>query len=1445
MASYEVTSADGQIYDIEGPEGLSDQEIISAVQSKISMDNPLPEIDRTQEAAQLQDEDVSTFGDIFKGVGAGIVNAVSGTVSLPLELIDYASRDSDDTGPGLAGASRDIFETITPTTRTGAGNAVKFITQFIAPGTVAAKLAAAKNLGKLGQAGAFAAADVAATTPDVETLGDFFDGGPTQRIDTEDLLGSELAAANLANRFKVAAEGTALLLGGPAVIKAVAKGAGPVVDEIAKLGPVKAAAEGIRANLLDNVGPMASLENPTFLSKNIRNARNKIRESKAGKYIGERVSYKGGLPDDNIQNLRHLKIQSVSAGDKQARRSIEELNQGLETLNKNGLLNDYDQAKLLDGLNDYVFATSKGKSSRETVRSNGENILKSADQLFKQVDNKKIKNKIYGTKNLFGKDKGLSLFESAKKLRTDIDGLSEGVIKSLDDGLDGKMLKGLQKVIDDNMKFYGRTVYRAGRDKSFDPMNLKNKSGAIDEKKLAKYEAAVETILSNTKAGSREKAEDILSQIYKKVSSDGGFSNPNMKPKDMFDDSTLQGITNGILKDRSLDNMPAIRDFLGEYSSAKNIYGVIGRTKQKNGSFKNSYGKIREQTLEEQKIGFQFKVSETVNKMSNLIEQTNYYKNLKSYNDDLIKQGNGKQFLFDKKPDIKLGNFERIGNVKINKDGTQSLTDESIMRYGPLAGKFVSSENIRAFTDIPSYINFAEVNKLYATFLGLKGMSQIAKTVYSPITQIRNATTAALFAVKNGNFGNGEDLVNSAQVVFQNINDNIAFSRKAAEFKASGKKIATKKDVDDYYDDMVRRGIVNTNSKIGEFEDLMGDASKFGYQSDISLFGKKINPLEIAKNTQNRFAGKLYQGSDDIWKIYSYEMELGRLKSALKNSMGDAAKGIAPSNFNIKSYDAENILKYGDGPVDLKKMSALPPETVIKNGKEEIITGEMKTLEFLKKESASIVKDTVPNYSRVPEFIKRLRQWPFGNFIAFPAEVLRTSGNIYGRAIRDLASESPEIRAIGMRRLMGAMTVDVTLPAGLVTAGLTLTGSKQEQIDAYTRSVAADYDKNSVLIPIATDKDGNITEMYNFSYTNPYDYLTRPGRAVYNAVNNGIKSEKELTSIMFDASIDAGKEFFSPFTSESIITEKAVDIVRNQTRYGRNVWNEADPLGLRISKGFAHFADGLTPGISPVRFKGATSGQDIQVGDFTLGLNVGDFTKSLGLSAGLIDPINGVNRQGYVIDPAGKFAEALTGLKSIKPRTERALMYRGYEAGNLVREASGIFNRIAKSKSNVSPEATTKAYISSNEQRFKGLRDLYMAIEDARTLGLSESEIYRALKEAKTPNLDMVMAGKFKPFFPSDETIDLVMESKSDKVGNKLDFGALGKSYSKEFGKDFLPMEKQRQREERNREIEEIVRQRQAMPTEIQMPETTASPPLASPGIAALRQAEIDKLTGI
>ena len=1405
MASYEVTGADGQIYDIEGPEGASDQKIIAAVQRQIAADNPLPEIDPTQQAAQLGEEDVSTLGDVLKAPVAGLVSAVSGAVSLPAELIDLVSQDEGEAS--LAEGVRDIFDTITPTTRTGAGKAVKFATQFIVPGGLAARAAKLRNFGKTGELGAFAAADVVATTPDVETLGDFFEGGPTQRIDTEDLEASELAAANLINRFKVASEGTALLLGGPAVIKAVAKGTGPVLDKIAKNDSVQAAANSVREKILDNVGIKPDLNDANFLSRNIRNLSNKVKKG---------IFFKGEFPDDATQKLNHTKIHSISTANKSVRNNVEEINHGLIVLNKNGLLNDVDEANILDAITDFIYPINKGQISRETVRANASKTLKDADELFKKVpDKRKL---LYGTKSIFGVDKELSLFNAADRTRNEITNLSRAVSDLY--GVKSPLNEALKKVIDDNEAFYGRTVYRAMKDPTFDP--LRKADGTIDPAKQAKYDLAVDNVYANSLGGkselSIEGARDMVDAIYNSVSKSRSSSNANMKPNDMFDDETLKGIATGILKEKKLDNLPAVRDFLGEYSGSKNIMGVVGRTKNADGTLK--IGKIREQTLDEQRVGLQNKVSETVSKMTNMIEQVRFFDNIKKHSDNLADVN--KKFIFDAKPANSLpGEFAQIGK-------TTSPAD--LLRYGPLAGQWIKTEYQRAFTDIPTYINFANAgnpaSRLYATFLGMKGMSQIAKTVYSPITQIRNATTAALFAIKNGNFGNGEDLVNSAKVVFSNINDNIAFSKGSAEFKASGNKIATKSQINDFYNEMVSRGVVNTNAKVGEFEDLLGDAVKAGYAPG---FTKKV--LAAAQNTQNRFSGKLYQGSDDIWKIYSYQMEMGRLKKAFDNSS---------SSFNVRVTAGENLVDdavmraTSDGFVDLRKV----PEG-------------FDVDEFLKRESSEIVKDTVPNYSRVPTFIKELRQMPFGNFIAFPAEVIRTSGNIYGRAIRELASDSPEMRSIGMRRLMGSLTVDVALPASLVTAGLTLTGSSSEQLEAYKRSFAAEYDRSSILIPVSTDKDGNIRELYNFSYTNPYDYLTRPGRALFDAVNDGITAEKDLTDIFLSSSWTTMKEMFAPFAGESIVTEKAFDLVRNQTRYGRSIWGEADPLGLRISKGFAHMADGLTPGVSPIRLRGDVAGQDIQLGNLTLGADIGDFPKAIGLAVGL-DPVTGVNRKGERIDAAGKFAEALTGLKFIKPKVDLTLMYRGYEASSLVREASGIFNRVAKSKTGMSPEDITQAYIVSNEQRFKALRDLNMAIEDARTLGLSDSEIAISLKKAKTPNLNEVMAGKFKPFFPSEETIGLAMQAQDNKMSNPFDFGEMSKIYGEQYGKNLLPGRAEAQSEARTRELKERMdqasQQLQApapQPPEIQMPEPTQAAPAISPGVAALRQVELNKLLGI
>ena len=48
--------------------------------------------------------------------------------------------------------------------------------------------------------------------------------------------------------------------------------------------------------------------------------------------------------------------------------------------------------------------------------------------------------------------------------------------------------------------------------------------------------------------------------------------------------------------------------------------------------------------------------------------------------------------------------------------------------------------------------------QMYGKFLWLKGFSQYSKTILSPITHVRNVTSASLFALAQGNVGRGANL---------------------------------------------------------------------------------------------------------------------------------------------------------------------------------------------------------------------------------------------------------------------------------------------------------------------------------------------------------------------------------------------------------------------------------------------------------------------------------------------------------------------------------------------------------------------------------------------------------------------------------------------------------------------------------------------------------------
>jgi hypothetical protein len=73
------------------------------------------------------------------------------------------------------------------------------------------------------------------------------------------------------------------------------------------------------------------------------------------------------------------------------------------------------------------------------------------------------------------------------------------------------------------------------------------------------------------------------------------------------------------------------------------------------------------------------------------------------------------------------------------------------------------------------------------------------------------------------------------------------------------------------------------------------------------------------------------------------------------------------------------------------------------------------------------------------------------------------------------------------------------------------------------------------MIPTGTDAAGNITGLYNFSYTNPYDYLQKPFKAAMNAYANGNRNEASIMNIALEASKDSIGEFVAnPFLSTSM-----------------------------------------------------------------------------------------------------------------------------------------------------------------------------------------------------------------------------------------------------------------------------------------------------------------------
>jgi hypothetical protein len=653
----------------------------------------------------------------------------------------------------------------------------------------------------------------------------------------------------------------------------------------------------------------------------------------------------------------------------------------------------------------------------------------------------------------------------------------------------------------------------------------------------------------------------------------------------------------------------------------------------------------------------------------------------------------------------KLGRFEDI-DAKIKPvDDIEAARLEELgiidELTNPIAGKYALSDYAQALKEVDNLKKKDLPATLYQNLvLYPKATSQMAKTILAPFTHARNFISAAAFAAANGfvPFGNTKDVKRAFDAL------QLKGFRKDNEF----------------YQELLELGVVNSQVQVRQVMDLMEDV-KFGevlnkVGADYNGFNTFMKGLKkIQKGAQDA-----YTAEDDFWKIFTYLGEQSRLKNAYK------AKGLQLGD------DIVEVVTDAEGRKFDRKIGVFNDE-------------------YLKKQSAKLVKNNIPNYAFVSEFIKGLRKLPVGNFVAFPAEIMRTGTNIVSTALDEIfftarinGKEVNPLRARGLQRLTGMAATTAALPLGTVTMFQTLNNVSNEELDAMRRYVP-EWSKNSVLIPFRDENDK--LSYVDFSHLNAYDTLTRPIQTVLNAVNSGSSDKDGIMDDFILGLIESTKEIGQPFISESIWTEALQDVAPILGRggvdaTGREIYNKdpaIDPIGSKIMKSVAHLVEAQAP------------------------LNWRQLGR-LGLAIRPIDSLGRFDERGNEYE-LGNELLGIAGMRRVKVDPSKSFNYKITNFKDGIRDARNLFTKETLKGGVVTPEQIVNAYINSNRALYEINRRMYLDIDAAKILGMDEDAIAQNMvNRGERTAFGFLNEGAFRPYSVSRDIAEL-FEDRSSAIG--------------------------------------------------------------------------------
>jgi len=629
----------------------------------------------------------------------------------------------------------------------------------------------------------------------------------------------------------------------------------------------------------------------------------------------------------------------------------------------------------------------------------------------------------------------------------------------------------------------------------------------------------------------------------------------------------------------------------------------------------------------------------------------------------------------------------------------------------PMSKLYGSKQVTQALKGTPGTLDGWIQNSVYRNLLQLKVATQFGKTVLSPATQVRNVTSASMFPLANGHIGGRSSVTEALKMTLDDI------------FGAG--KVINENQFIKNLENKIRLGVIDENIVASELKAVLQDIKAGAKVKSMDSLLNKLSNTKMMKT-----ATRIYAGGDNLWKWYGHEYVKSQMRG-MYNTVDDIAKWT-------KEITGKEFQKF------------------------DTFTGVRKSFDQAIDEAAAWqIRNTYPTYSKVPEFVQNIRKLPFGNFVSFPAEMIRTTTNILDIGMKEAMSSNPLLRQQGYRRLMGASIVLGGANEAAGTMAQAFSGVTAEQIDAYKRSLSAPWNSRATILPINKWKDG-VGKAINFSYFSPYDAVTQPFNAAIKTLEEGKMTDLKRREILFQQLSPFGDGFIgkliAPFISEAIALERISDVLPagffvggrgGQTKTGSNVYSPTDEIGTQMSKSFIHLLKGIEPGA-------VSTGRKIT------------------------DAITGdVSRGGVPRDLTDEALALFSGIRIINVDVPRTMQYKITEYNKnkrLVTSTEKLFS--LQNYKTRGPEVLAREFRDIQEENLRVNRDFHKVVKDALEVGVPRRQLFLQLKERglSTRNAMAILKGKNIPYSGYKERMSKRVKD-AQKIGKEQGEGDVNKSY--------------------------------------------------------------------